>query len=125
MKREELLYKITGTETPQFVNERENVIIDKCLEIINEKEQEEILLSNIKSLNEVFIKGTKLKEHTLYKILVKVSPNNVEHESFLFTGFESGSYCMIYNNSYEHPISLKDIYSFKVLQELTQLNTNG
>jgi hypothetical protein len=38
MKREELLYKLTGTETPRFVNERENTIIDKCLEIINDLE---------------------------------------------------------------------------------------
>lgn len=50
MKKEELLYKLTGTEEPQFVNERENVIIDKCLEIINEKEQE--LQSAIDIINE-------------------------------------------------------------------------
>jgi len=40
MKREDLLYKLTGTETPLFISERENVIIDKCLNLINDLESE-------------------------------------------------------------------------------------
>jgi len=40
MTKEVLLYKITGTETPKFVSEREMCIIDKCLIIINEKDDE-------------------------------------------------------------------------------------
>jgi hypothetical protein len=40
MKKENLLYKLTGTETPKFINERENVIIDKCLNLINNLESE-------------------------------------------------------------------------------------
>ncbi len=35
MMRETLLYKLTGTETPKFITEREDVIINKCLDIIN------------------------------------------------------------------------------------------
>jgi hypothetical protein len=39
MTREMLLYKLTGVENPKFITERENVIINKCLTIINEGQQ--------------------------------------------------------------------------------------
>lgn len=45
MLKENLLYLITGTETPRFVSEREMCVIDKCLTLINDRE-EEILLKN-------------------------------------------------------------------------------
>ncbi len=35
MTRKDLLYKLTGTDAPRFVNKRENIIIVKCLDIIN------------------------------------------------------------------------------------------
>jgi len=38
MTREELNYKLTGTETPKFLTERENKIIDICLGLINSAE---------------------------------------------------------------------------------------
>ncbi len=61
MLKTELLYKITGTETPLFVSERENVIIDKCLEIINEKEEDHKLF--VANLEKAKIKlATKLTE---------------------------------------------------------------
>jgi hypothetical protein len=37
MLRTELLYLLTGTETPKHVTEREYFVIDKCLEIINSR----------------------------------------------------------------------------------------
>ena len=40
MKKEELLQILTGVENPQFVTERENVIIDKCLSLINNLEKQ-------------------------------------------------------------------------------------
>jgi hypothetical protein len=40
MIKTDLLRKITGTEEPRFVNEREYCIIDKCLVIINDRELE-------------------------------------------------------------------------------------
>jgi len=40
MTKDYLYYKLTGTEIPKFINERENIIIDKCLEIINDRELE-------------------------------------------------------------------------------------
>jgi len=40
MTKPELLYMLTGTETPKHLTERENVLIDKCLAIINEKQAE-------------------------------------------------------------------------------------
>jgi hypothetical protein len=39
MEKERLNYLLTGEEKPKFVTERENVIIDKCLELINKKEK--------------------------------------------------------------------------------------
>lgn len=35
MERTKLLYILTGTETPKFITERENVMINKFLEILN------------------------------------------------------------------------------------------
>ena len=60
----------------------------------------------------------KLEEHALYKVKVKINENNVEHESFLFTGFNTGSYSTIYNNSYEQPVELKNIYSLEIIKQL-------
>lgn len=40
MTKPELLKILTGTKNPRFVNERETAIIDKCLVVINEKEEE-------------------------------------------------------------------------------------
>ncbi len=39
MKKEELHYKLTGTETPVYLTTREKVMIDKFLKIIKETEQ--------------------------------------------------------------------------------------
>jgi len=38
MTREELLYKLTGTEKPKFTTEREEILITKTLELINDLE---------------------------------------------------------------------------------------
>lgn len=38
MEKDILIEIITGEKKPRFVNERENCIIDKCLEIINNPE---------------------------------------------------------------------------------------
>lgn len=38
MTKEELLYKLTGTETPRFITEREDKMIDIFLELINNKD---------------------------------------------------------------------------------------
>jgi len=40
MKKEKLLHHLTGEENPKRISERENFIIDKCLEIINNLENE-------------------------------------------------------------------------------------
>lgn len=40
MEKGTLLEKLTGTDTPKFITERENVIIDKCLKIINNLDEE-------------------------------------------------------------------------------------
>ena len=58
------------------------------------------------------------EEHSVYLIDVKCSENNLEHESYLFTGFKTGSYCYVYNNSYDAPIKMQDCYSIKIKQKL-------
>lgn len=65
MKKEELLYIITGTETPQLLNKREYAIIDKCLEIINEKENE--LQNAIEIINEAQQKTSSQYKSISYK----------------------------------------------------------
>jgi hypothetical protein len=40
MSKQELLSKLTGEENPKFITERENVIINYCLELLKEKETE-------------------------------------------------------------------------------------
>lgn len=64
MLKETLLHKITGTETPRFVTEREHAIINICLELINTNE--EILIENtttISDLNKVIILLKQENEH--------------------------------------------------------------
>ncbi len=48
MEKTELLHKLTGTENPKFITERENVIIDKCLTIINGSEVTETVKPAVK-----------------------------------------------------------------------------
>jgi hypothetical protein len=40
MEKTRLLYLITGTETPRFVSEREMCIVDICLKLISDRENE-------------------------------------------------------------------------------------
>ncbi|MFK5981503.1 MAG: hypothetical protein QM499_01215 [Flavobacteriaceae bacterium] len=70
---------------------------------------------------ELIFKELKLKEHTLYKVKVKSTENNVPHIAFLFTGFKSGGYCEIYVNNYEQPMKMQSVYSIKIIKELTNI----
>ncbi len=63
-------------------------------------------------------KELKLYEHSVYLIKVKTTKNNVKHKSYLFTGFNSGSYTYIWMNSYDYPININDIYSIKIIKLL-------
>lgn len=42
MTKEQLLYQLTGTETPRFITERENVMINIFMRILGECEEEKI-----------------------------------------------------------------------------------
>ena len=64
------------------------------------------------------ISELKVKEHSLYKIKVKITENNVEHNSYLFTGFTTGGYCYVYNNTYEYPVKIQDVFSIKIIKKL-------
>ena len=69
---------------------------------------------------EVIFNTLKLEEHSIYLVKVKTTENNVEHEAVLFTGFKTGSYCEVYNNTYEQPIKLQKIYSLTIIKKITQ-----
>jgi hypothetical protein len=69
MTKEELNYKITGTETPTFVSERENKIIDICLEIINELEIDKIQIGvHVKNISKLSL--SPQVQTTLEKIML-------------------------------------------------------
>lgn len=40
MTKAELYYRMTGTETPLFITDREEIIFSKCLSIINLLEED-------------------------------------------------------------------------------------
>ena len=81
----------------------------------------EILIQG-KSAREIF-KALKLEEHSLYKCKVKMTENNVEHHSFLFTGFKTGGYCVIYTNNYEAPVLMQKAYSIRKVKFLSKIKT--
>lgn len=70
MKRETLLYKLTGTEEPMFITEREDCIINKCLELINERES--INTENLDSINDLL---SALEQTTKYLKLMSEGKN--------------------------------------------------
>jgi hypothetical protein len=70
MKRTDLLYKLTGTEEPMFITEREDCIINKCLELINERES--INSENLLSINDLL---SALEQTTKYLKLMSESKN--------------------------------------------------
>lgn len=76
-----------------------------------------------KMTSEQIFKALKLKEHTLYRVTVKTSPNNVEHNAFLFTGFKTGSYCEIYTNSYDSAIPMRKMHSIEIDKKLSKIKT--
>jgi hypothetical protein len=61
MKKTDLFYKLTGTEEPKFINERESCIINKCLGLINECE--DINNENLLSINDLL---STLEQTTKY-----------------------------------------------------------
>lgn len=71
---------------------------------------------------QVVLKALGLKEHTLYKVLVKCTEQNVEHIAFLFVGFLTGSYTEIYNQTYEKPMRIIEMYSVEIIADLGPTN---
>lgn len=68
--------------------------------------------------SEKVFEALDLLENTAYLVLVKSTSQNPTHEAVLFTGFKNGNYCEIYNNSYDKPLKMMDIYSIKILKKL-------
>ncbi len=63
-----------------------------------------------------------LEEHTLYEVEVQFFESNPEHQAFLFFGFKSGGYCTVYTTGHEYPSELKELYSIKIIKELTKID---
>jgi len=70
--------------------------------------------------SEVF-KNLNLDERSVYSVMVSCSRGNPEHKAILFTGFNSGQYCRVYNNTYDAPIKMMEIYSIKIIEQLTTM----
>lgn len=49
MERKELLLQLTGEENPKFITKREDVIIKKCLELINKQYEGLVQCPNCKN----------------------------------------------------------------------------
>lgn len=64
---------------------------------------------------------SKLKKNSVYEVKVKCSENNLEHNAIFFMGFKTGAYCMVYTNSYDAPIPIKEIYSMTIIKLLTTI----
>lgn len=79
----------------------------------------EILIQG-KSSEEIY-KDLELEEHSVYEVVVKNSENNVPHQAFLHTGFKTGGYNMIYQNSYDNAVKLQEMYSVKKVKFLTKI----
>lgn len=62
-----------------------------------------------------------LNENCLYSCYVKTTESNVEHKSFLFTGFKTGAYCYVYNNSYEIHTDFRKCYSIRNIKFLSTI----
>ena len=76
-----------------------------------------VKLSNRKQIPFMDVWNTLgLKEHTLYKVLVKAHGGNPEHNSYLFTGFKGYGY--VYTHCYEEPRPLSQVYWIRIIKEL-------
>lgn len=78
MEKQHLLYLITGTESPRFVSEREMCVVDICLKLINDREEE---ISDLKELNNIKSKSISTLEETLKTkdFLNQLNLNKIQH----------------------------------------------
>lgn len=74
-----------------------------------------------KMTSEQIFKSLKLKKHTLYRVIVKSTKDNIKHYAFLFVGFKSGSYCEVYSNNYDQPRPMNKMYSIKIDKKLSKI----
>ena len=82
-------------------------------------------MKNLPDTSEEVFEQFNLHENSVYLVEVKTSSTNVEHRSILFTGFKSGAYCELYQNTYDRVIPMMEIHSMKVIRKLVKiLNLN-
>eukprot|EP00825_Cyclidium_porcatum_P002281 TRINITY_DN11049_c0_g1_i3.p2 TRINITY_DN11049_c0_g1~~TRINITY_DN11049_c0_g1_i3.p2 ORF type:complete len:168 (-),score=14.45 TRINITY_DN11049_c0_g1_i3:436-939(-) len=92
MEKERLLYLITGTETPRFVNAREMCIVDICLKLINDREEE---IDSLKELINLKSQSISVQEETItaLKETIKLDDDKIQAlESFIDKVGEKVSY---------------------------------
>ena len=63
-----------------------------------------------------------LKEHTVYLVHAKRTKPNLIHQAILFMGFHSGSYCFVYDNSYDRPEPFENFFYIDVIRELCTIH---
>lgn len=68
MTKEQLIYRLIGTDTSKRLSEREECIIDKCLKIINDVETDnEKLYKQIEELNKQIIPVKKTRKKRTFQ----------------------------------------------------------
>ena len=75
------------------------------------------MLVKIDKPQEVFA-ALKLKEHTVYRIRVKLRANNTEHTAILSTGFTNGNNCKIWNATYSEDVDMMSAYMITIIKKL-------
>lgn len=106
MKLERLNYLLTGRETPLFTTEREKVLIDKCLAIINQSLPPDTSGGKQLTIKGVTIGDTfKIGKHQLYRVV------DFLEKRILVTGEVVGHMCIakgirtLSTNSFEVPFT--------------------
>lgn len=86
------------------------------------KELDLVKSSRVEGLtSEQIFEKLELEENSVYEVEVKCSEFNLEHKAILFTGFKTGGYCKVYQNSYDYPIDMMDMFSIEVIKFLTSI----
>lgn len=62
-----------------------------------------------------------LEPHTLYEVEVAFDEHNVIHQSFLFFGHTRGASTYVYNNTYEYPYRVNEVYYLKVVRPISTI----
>lgn len=60
-----------------------------------------------------------LEEWSVYAVNVKHGEHNPRHAAILMTGYDTGAYAMVYNNTYDRGHPARDLHTVEVVRKLT------